>query len=84
MSRLVSLRSFVAMAMAPLAAEQPEWENQAIFRVNKEPPRAASWPFPDRDAADAAAASPWVVSLNHRPENLEGPIPQSLVGYDGP
>ena len=84
MSRLVSLSLLVAMALSPLAAEQPEWENQAIFRVNKEPPRAASWPFPDHEGSRAATASPWVVSLNHRPENLEGPIPQSLVGYDGP
>ena len=87
MMRLLSLWSLCAVVMAAAAAEQPVWENQAVFRINKEPPRAASLPFPDRDTALAgsAAVSPWVVSLNHRPHDFQPqPIPQALAGYNGP
>jgi beta-galactosidase len=76
--------------MAAAAAEQPAWENQAVFRINKEPPRAASLPFPDRDTALAGlagptTASPWLLSLNHRPRDTQPqPIPHAVAGYDGP
>jgi beta-galactosidase len=86
MNRVLFPALTVAAVAGSLMADQPDWENQAVFRVNKEPPRAASLPYPDREAALAgsAAASPWVLSLNHRPAGLAGPIPQSVAGYDGP
>ncbi len=83
---LLALAVILAVISPDAPADQPDWENQAVFRVNKESPRAASLPHPDREAALAgsAAESPWVLSLNHRPDNLTGPIPQSLTGYQGP
>ena len=77
----------VALLMAPAMADQPDWENQAIFRINKEPPRAASLPLPVRELATARplAESPWQISLNHRPAGIgEQPIPQTLTEYVGP
>jgi beta-galactosidase len=32
-------------------AQQPDWENQAVFRINKEAPRAVSMPFPTKEEA---------------------------------
>ena len=82
-----SIAQAVETVPAPAAgAARPAWEDQAVFRVNKEPPRAASLPFPDRAAALARGAeSPWRLSLNHRPAGLERqPIPQASAGFDGP
>lgn len=49
-----------------LAQQAPDWENQAVFRINKEEPRSVSMPFPD--AADALTKerldSPWCMMLN--------------------
>jgi beta-galactosidase len=43
-----------------------DWENPLVFGVNKLPPRAHLWPFPDAELAAAGSAdgSPWVLSLN--------------------
>ncbi|HEY0945506.1 MAG TPA: glycoside hydrolase family 2 TIM barrel-domain containing protein [Opitutaceae bacterium] len=62
-----------------LAAEPPPWENEAVFRINKEPAHATKMPFPS--AADAARKarmeSPWAFPLNgtwqfHWSPTLEG------------
>ena len=47
-------------------AQQADWENQAVFRINKEAPRATSMPFPSKDeaAAKARLESPWCQLLN--------------------
>ena len=68
-------------------AETPDWQNPAVFRINKEAPRATSIPFPNREAAltKPSAESPWFQSLNHRPENSGfAPVPVDTAGYDGP
>ncbi len=47
-------------------AQTPDWENPAVFRVNKEAPRATSMPFPDRESAlsKKRLESPWCQLLN--------------------
>ncbi len=48
-----------------LAAQTPDWENPAVFRVNKEAPRATSMPFPSKEeAAKPRLESPWCKLLN--------------------
>jgi len=60
-----------SIALFPLLAatafaQPPDWENQAVFRIGKEAPRATSMPFPDRDSALARKRleSPWCQLLN--------------------
>ncbi len=47
-------------------AQPPDWENPAVFRINKEAPRATSMPFPTKEeaAAKARLESPWCKLLN--------------------
>jgi beta-galactosidase len=47
-------------------AQAPDWENPAVFRINKEEPRSTSMPFPDREAAlsKKRLESPWCQLLN--------------------
>jgi len=47
-------------------AQQPDWENQAVFRINKEAPHATSMPFPTKEGATTKARleSPWCQVLN--------------------
>lgn len=56
---------FVALATAAVA-QPPDWENPAVFRINKEAPRATSMPFPTRESASSKARqeSPWCQLLN--------------------
>ena len=84
---ILTLALTMTMVGLMSAAEPEAWEDQAVFRINKEPPRVASIPFPDREGAltHVASESPWWRSLNHRPPGLEHqPIPHELTGYDGP
>ncbi|MEP4076675.1 glycoside hydrolase family 2 TIM barrel-domain containing protein [Haloferula sp.] len=70
-----------------VGAESLDWQDPAIFCINKEAPRATSIPFPDRDTAISkpTAESPWFQSLNHRMEGKDSnPVPISTDGYDGP
>jgi len=58
---------FLALAFATSAiAQQPDWENQAVFRINKEAPHATSMPFPTKEGAlsKASLESPWCQVLN--------------------
>jgi beta-galactosidase len=50
---------------SPLSAA-PDWENQAVFRINKEEPHATKMPFPDADSAltKKRLESPWCRVLN--------------------
>ncbi|MFC7338676.1 glycoside hydrolase family 2 TIM barrel-domain containing protein [Haloferula chungangensis] len=69
------------------SAESLDWQNPAVFRINKEAPRATSLPFPDRDTALAKSRSesPWFQSLNHRPETQGmSAVPVLLDDDDGP
>ncbi len=47
-------------------AEAPDWENQHVFGINKEAPRATSFPYADRDAAlrGKRTGTPYFRSLN--------------------
>lgn len=47
-------------------AQQHDWENQAVFRINKEAPRATSMPFPTKGeaATKGRLESPWCQMLN--------------------
>jgi beta-galactosidase len=57
----------VLFALATAAFSQsPDWENQAVFRINKEAPRATSMPFPDRASAlsKKRLESQWCQMLN--------------------
>ncbi|MBB5351310.1 beta-galactosidase [Haloferula luteola] len=52
---------------APLLAQAaPDWENQHVFRINKEEPRAISMPFPTAEGAlsHKRLESPWCQLLN--------------------
>jgi beta-galactosidase len=53
-------------APAPTGTVQPDWENQAVFRINKEPAHAVKMPFPDAKSAlsKQRLESPWCLSLN--------------------
>ncbi len=55
----------LALATSSLA-QPPDWENPAVFRINKEAPRATSMPFPTKEEAVAKARleSPWCKLLN--------------------
>ncbi len=65
---------FVVLSLLPLAApgvaaqQTPDWENPAVFAVNKEPPHATSFPFENRTLAlrRAREASAYFRSLNGR------------------
>ena len=51
---------------ASALSQAPDWENHAVFRINKEAPRATAMPFPDRESALAKnrLESPWCQMLN--------------------
>jgi beta-galactosidase len=56
-----------AFALASSAlAQLPDWENPAVFRINKEAPRATSMPFPTKEEAMTKTRldSPWCQMLN--------------------
>ncbi len=40
-----------ALATAATAIAAPDWENQAVFRINKEAPHAVKMPFPTKEGA---------------------------------
>ena len=50
----------------PAFSQAPEWEDAAVFRINKEAPRATAMPFPDRESAlsKKRLESPWCQLLN--------------------
>lgn len=59
--------AFLSVSLSlPLVAQTHDWENQAIFRINKEAPRATSMPFANRDSAltKLRLESPWCQMLN--------------------
>lgn len=56
----------ILVTFSPAVAQTPDWENPAVFRINKEPARATSMPFPDKECALAKKQleSPWCQVLN--------------------
>ncbi len=60
------LASTILLAGHAAFATAPDWENQAVFRVGKEPARATLMPFPDASSAreNQRLDSPWCRMLN--------------------
>jgi beta-galactosidase len=73
-----------------LCAQQAEWENPAVFRINKEAPRATSMPFPTQEEADSTPRlhSSWCQLLNgtwkfhHRGNPAGRPAGFEAVAFD--
>ncbi|MEP2775862.1 MAG: glycoside hydrolase family 2 TIM barrel-domain containing protein [Luteolibacter sp.] len=61
-----SLIAPLAIAMAAFSHAAEDWQDQSIFRINKEAPRAVSMPFPDQESATTKSRleSPWSQLLN--------------------
>lgn len=81
----------ITLAFAVSAfAQQADWENQAVFRINKEAPRATSMPFPTKDeaASKARLESPWCQLLNgnwkfhHTGNPASRPLGFETAAYD--
>jgi beta-galactosidase len=62
MKRILSFLLFSSL----LNGQSADWENQAVFRINKEAPRATTMPFPTKEAAAGKLRleSPWCKILN--------------------
>lgn len=62
----MKILSIILASVMAASAQQPDWENPAVFRVNKENPRATSMPFPSQDeaAAKSRLESSWCMLLN--------------------
>jgi beta-galactosidase len=62
----MKILSIALVLSSALLAQPPDWENQAVFRVNKEAPRATSMPFPTQQDAESKSRlqSPWCKVLN--------------------
>ncbi len=83
----VATLSLAFPVSAVRAADAPDWENPAIFRVNKQEPRAAKQAFPSASSALAgpASASPWRASLNGDWRIHWSPTPEGLpAGFEQP
>ena len=77
---------FLALATSALA-QPPDWENPAVFRINKEAPRATSMPFPTRESASSKARleSPWCLLLNGKWKfNHTGNPSTKPAGFEAP
>lgn len=57
--------AFVCLPWLPADAA-PDWENEQVFRINKENPHAVKMPFPEADEAleRPRLESPWCLMLN--------------------
>lgn len=81
----------LALALTlPVHGQAPDWENPAVFRINKEAPRSTTMPFPTKDAAGSKSRldSPWCMLLNgnwkfHHTGNPSGrPVGFEVPGFD--
>jgi beta-galactosidase len=56
---------FLTLLTGLLPAQTHDWENPAVFRINKEAARATAMPFPSKDeASNPRLESPWCKVLN--------------------
>ncbi|QDU57882.1 glycoside hydrolase family 2 TIM barrel-domain containing protein [Aeoliella mucimassa] len=67
------------MTLTPVVTAQPDWENERVFRVNKELPRATGYPAPSEEVAleRNAETNPWVQTLNGQWKFKWSPDPSS-------
>lgn len=63
---LFALYAMMALSPSARAQQTPDWENPAVFQINKEPVRATFLPFADVASvvADDYSRSPWFQNLN--------------------
>jgi beta-galactosidase len=63
---IMKIPSILLTSAMAVSGQIPDWENPAVFRINKEAPRATSMPFPDKPqaASKPRLESPWCQSLN--------------------
>ena len=63
---MIKAQLFALSLLSSALAQQPDWENPAVFRINKEAPRATSMPFPSKveAATKGRLESPWCQLLN--------------------
>ncbi len=66
-----------AMFASAAIAASPDWENEHVVGIGKEPPRATSLPYPDRASAlkDRRESTPWFQSLNGQWAFHWSPVP---------
>jgi len=70
MKKKLMLGSLFAALLLPVVAQNTpavnDWENPAVFQINREPARATFLPFADKHSAvtDIYESSPWYASLN--------------------
>lgn len=70
MKKVITLSCiFALISLVSLAQEKAEvndWENPAVFQINREPARAAFLPYADESSAiaDDYSRSPWFLTLN--------------------
>lgn len=78
MKLLNRLLTFAALAACSTAAAQtPDWENPAVFGINKEAPRATALPYADAQSAAAQGDSPWTMRLDGRWKFHWAPTPDT-------
>lgn len=81
MKKKLILSSFLAALLLPSFAQKNEtindWENPAVFQINREPARAAFLPYADENSAiaDNYFSSPWHLSLNGKWKFAWSPTP---------
>ena len=70
----------LAFICFPLFAEVNDWENPAVFAVNKEAPRSTAFPYSDKVSAlkDDYKLSPYFLSLNGNWRFFWTPKPAAL------
>ena len=54
------------LMVMPSSDAAPRWEDQSVFRINKETPHATKMPFPTAEeaAGKTRMESPWAILLN--------------------
>lgn len=63
---LILSSALLTLAAQGVSAPSPDWENEQVFRINKEKPHAVKMPFPEADQAlqKRRIESPWCLMLN--------------------
>ena len=81
------LNAISLLAISASGQDGVDWENPAVFRVNKEAPRATLMPFPSAEGAlnSQRLKSPWCQLLNGRWKfHYAGHPDERPVGFEKP